>query len=415
MENIKNKADLQTNKIDEYDGHKKVCQMCIKNRRSLKCAGPYVIGPLLDMQNPKCIKNCLGRKMGTSEFYILKLLSLLNNNHKEDINQGKIYILTEFTILTKLQQETGIPRVHNFFEELVNDDANCNIKSENTSHLHSVRRVCLVLNCFVSHIYSERNEYINLQNYVIKCNRLSEKEALLIFLDIAQTVQSFHSKNVIHRDLKLSNIVLNRSTRRVTIINFGSGKILGNDGELIKDKSGSPAFVSPEILKGRPYSGKAADIWALGVIFFTMLYGRFPFFDADPKLLFRKIKIGEYAIPDDDRVADETVLIIHSIFVLDPVKRVKISQLIQQIRSTYNNWYCFQITNDDLQVVPEVNEQEENNDSFTYRKKGFSNLREGRQLPVKIGPKKAVRWRSGAPISDGASLSDLSMERSRNV
>lgn len=48
---------------------------------------------------------------------------------------------------------------------------------------------------------------------------------------------------------------------------------------------------------GRPYSGKSSDMWALGVVLYTMLYGQFPFYDSVPQELFRKIKTAEYVIP----------------------------------------------------------------------------------------------------------------------
>lgn len=53
-------------------------------------------------------------------------------------------------------------------------------------------------------------------------------------------------------------------------------------------------FLSP----GRPYRGKPSDMWALGVVLFTMLYGQFPFYDSIPQELFRKIKAAEYSIPE---------------------------------------------------------------------------------------------------------------------
>lgn len=49
---------------------------------------------------------------------------------------------------------------------------------------------------------------------------------------------------------------------------------------------------------GRPYRGKPSDMWALGVVLFTMLYGQFPFYDSIPQELFRKIKAAEYSIPE---------------------------------------------------------------------------------------------------------------------
>ena len=48
---------------------------------------------------------------------------------------------------------------------------------------------------------------------------------------------------------------------------------------------------------GKPYLGKPSDMWALGVVLFTMLYGQFPFYDSVPQELFRKIKSVEFNIP----------------------------------------------------------------------------------------------------------------------
>lgn len=52
------------------------------------------------------------------------------------------------------------------------------------------------------------------------------------------------------------------------------------------------------LFTGRPYRGKPSDMWALGVVLFTMLYGQFPFYDSIPQELFRKIKAAEYSIPE---------------------------------------------------------------------------------------------------------------------
>lgn len=58
------------------------------------------------------------------------------------------------------------------------------------------------------------------------------------------------------------------------------------------------SFINIYSVAGRPYRGKPSDMWALGVVLFTMLYGQFPFYDSIPQELFRKIKAAEYSIPE---------------------------------------------------------------------------------------------------------------------
>ena len=52
------------------------------------------------------------------------------------------------------------------------------------------------------------------------------------------------------------------------------------------------------VFPGQPYDGKASDMWALGVLLYTMLYGQFPFYDDDLEELFKKIKAADYVIPE---------------------------------------------------------------------------------------------------------------------
>ena len=59
-----------------------------------------------------------------------------------------------------------------------------------------------------------------------------------------------------------------------------------------------PRVPLPHLSAGRPYRGKPSDMWALGVVLFTMLYGQFPFYDSIPQELFRKIKAAEYSVPE---------------------------------------------------------------------------------------------------------------------
>jgi serine/threonine-protein kinase 40 len=76
----------------------------------------------------------------------------------------------------------------------------------------------------------------------------------------------FLQKNIVHRDLKLGNLVLNRRTHRVTITNFCLGKHLCSENDLLKDQRGSPAYISPDVLCGKPYLGEQYGVFCVSIV-----------------------------------------------------------------------------------------------------------------------------------------------------
>ncbi|KAK5861935.1 hypothetical protein PBY51_017371 [Eleginops maclovinus] len=146
-------------------------------------------------------------------------------------------------------------------------------------------------------------------------------------------------------------------THRITITNFCLGKHLVSEDDLLKDQRGSPAYISPDVLSGRPYRGKPSDMWALGVVLFTMLYGQFPFYDSIPQELFRKIKAAEYSIPEDGRVSENTVCLIRKLLVLDPQQRLTAGEVLESLSGIIASWQSVSSMSGPLQVVPDIDDQ----------------------------------------------------------
>ncbi|XP_074832475.1 serine/threonine-protein kinase 40 isoform X2 [Carettochelys insculpta] len=283
-----------------------------------KRAGPFILGPRLGNSPVPSIVQCLARKDGTDDFYQLK------------------------------------DRTCEIVEDL---DTNRMVRKMR-------KRICLVLDCLCAHDFSDKTaDLINLQHYVIKEKRLSERETVVIFYDVVRVVEALHKKNIVHRDLKLGNMVLNKRTHRITITNFCLGKHLVSEDDLLKDQRGSPAYISPDVLSGRPYRGKPSDMWALGVVLFTMLYGQFPFYDSIPQELFRKIKAAEYSIPEDGRVSENTVCLIRKLLVLDPQQRLTASEVLESLSSIIASWQSMSSLSGPLQVVPDIDDQVANPDT----------------------------------------------------
>ena len=94
------------------------------------------------------------------------------------------------------------------------------------------------------------------------------------------------------------------------------------------DKHGCPAYVSPEILLStHGYSGRAADVWSLGVVLYTMLVGQYPFHDSDASVLFGKIRRAHYTLPDG--VSAQARCLIRSLLRTEPNDRLAIDDVVR--------------------------------------------------------------------------------------
>lgn len=107
---------------------------------------------------------------------------------------------------------------------------------------------------------------------------------------------------------------------RLRLESLEDAVIVENDDDKLTDRRGCPAYVAPEVLRsGRAYSGKAADIWSLGVLLYTMLVGRYPFNDAEHASLFAKISRGQFAVPEG--LSPRAKCLIRSLLRKEPSER----------------------------------------------------------------------------------------------
>jgi BR serine/threonine kinase len=178
--------------------------------------------------------------------------------------------------------------------------------------LESPRHLYIVLE------YADNGELFDL---LVAKKRLSEAEGMEIFRQIIYGLEYLHLHGVCHRDLKPENILLDKAGG-VKIGDFGFARWMKNG--LAKTSCGSPHYTAPEVIRGQPYSGKISDIWSAGVILFTMIAGRHPFYDQSLRALLIKIKKGEFEMPQfDDDIQD----LIYKILTVDPEKRITIEAI----------------------------------------------------------------------------------------
>jgi len=158
------------------------------------------------------------------------------------------------------------------------------------------------------------------------------------------------------------------------------GKHLLSENDLLTDQRGSPAYISPDVLSGKPYLGKPSDCWALGVVLFTQLFGQFPFYDSVPQELFRKIKSAEYSIPKDSRVSANTISIIDKLLVLNPRLRMTAEQVLDALQTSLSLWLSTKHMISQLQVVPDIDQQLSSNNDSNKQEVTASNTQSKEQL-----------------------------------
>lgn len=133
---------------------------------------------------------------------------------------------------------------------------------------------------------------------------LAEGEARAIFRDVVAGLKFLHSRGIIHRDLKLSNVLLAESGQ-AKIADFGlavdssSNEAAFQDDDDSSERTicGTPNYLAPEIVGKRRY-GRSADIWSLGCLLYSFLCGRPPFDSPDLPSTFERVKNLDYRLPE---------------------------------------------------------------------------------------------------------------------
>lgn len=167
----------------------------------------------------------------------------------------------------------------------------------------------------------------DLLGYVRKKGPLTEPQARDIVVQVVLGLESCQSKHVLHRDVKLDNILLT-SDGSSKLCDFGISLVM-SPGELVFDQSGTPAYIAPELLRGRGYSGFKADIWNLGITLYTMLTGTIPFKCLDVPQLHALILEGEFDFPEEPKLSAEVRDLIRKVLVLDPDDRLSLEEVRQ--------------------------------------------------------------------------------------
>lgn len=147
------------------------------------------------------------------------------------------------------------------------------------------------------------------------------------FRDLILGIEYLHAQGVVHRDIKPDNLLLTEDDV-LKIVDFGVSEMFEKGSDMMTLKSvGSSAFLPPELCIARHggISGKAADIWSMGVTLYCLYFGKIPFEKSGVLDLYDSIKNDE--VPLEKDCEDSFKDLMHRILEKDPSKRIKMLEL----------------------------------------------------------------------------------------
>uniref|UniRef100_A0AAY5EI04 Calcium/calmodulin-dependent protein kinase kinase 1, alpha a n=1 Tax=Electrophorus electricus TaxID=8005 RepID=A0AAY5EI04_ELEEL len=159
-------------------------------------------------------------------------------------------------------------------------------------------------------------------------NPFAEEQARSYFRDVILGIEYLHYQKIVHRDIKPSNLLLG-DDGHVKIADFGvSNQFEGNDA-LLSSTAGTPAFMAPETLSDnrKSFSGKALDVWAMGVTLYCFVFGKCPFIDEYILALHNKIRSKPVEFPEPPTISEALGNLLQRMLDKNPDTRITIPEI----------------------------------------------------------------------------------------
>ncbi|XP_018329338.1 calcium/calmodulin-dependent protein kinase kinase 2 [Agrilus planipennis] len=191
---------------------------------------------------------------------------------------------------------------------------------------------------------------------------LSEDQAWTYFRDVIQGIEYLHYQRIIHRDIKPANLLISENGR-VQIADLGVCDEFNGSDAYLSSTVGTPAFTAPEALGDHKdsFSGKAADIWSMGITLFAFVYGNVPFNAQNVVALYSKIRHENVEFPEAPIVSTELKKLIRKMLIKDPAQRITLSEIkvdpwvtkdgLYPLPTEEENCHLVEVTDEDVAKV----------------------------------------------------------------
>ena len=247
------------------------------------------------------VRVCYARKSRGAKFAV----KTVNKSRSKAVN----FLRNEISIMKQVSEHPSINSLVDVFED--------------GKEIHLITELCL--GGHLGHYIEERI----IKNPNPDYSKV-EYEAACIIKQLLEAVSHLQERNIIHRDLKLDNVLFKKNkSLQVRLIDFDISTIHNEEEEKYLTKQvGTRAYMAPEVLD-RQYT-KACDIWSLGVIAYTLICGELPFSGSDTDELYSQIhhQPVTFTAPIWEHVSQEAKDFIMSSLTKDPTKRAGVAELL---------------------------------------------------------------------------------------
>ncbi|KAK6854317.1 Protein kinase [Apiospora arundinis] len=200
-------------------------------------------------------------------------------------------------------------------------------RADQSKEIRTAREAAIVTLLDHPNICGLRDVYVNggqMLDYIISHGKLKEKQARKFSRQIASALDYCHRNSIVHRDLKIENILIHK-TGDIKIIDFGLSNLFAPRGHL-KTFCGSLYFAAPELLQARAYTGPEVDVWSFGIVLYVLVCGKVPFDDQSMPALHAKIKKGLVDYPN--WLGNDCRHLLSRMLVTDPKQRATMFEVM---------------------------------------------------------------------------------------
>lgn len=147
-----------------------------------------------------------------------------------------------------------------------------------------------------------------------------------IMKQLISALTYIHSKGIVHRDIKLENILVDKNGN-IKLIDFGLCAVKEEEFDMLQGLVGTVRYTAPELIKGEGYN-ESVDVWGVGIILFLLLTGEYPFDGSNKNNIFARIKEKNIHFSKYENLNKKEINLLKSLLEKNPDDRIELEEIL---------------------------------------------------------------------------------------